>query len=256
MGIGPVMPYRVAKLSLVWERIRTPIQVGLGAGALAVIAGVRAPWPLLTFTLTGFVAAAILRHLYSQAVRLRAKRELTLGAAALRAVQGDPGFWGGQLSHLGVLIIAVGIAGSSGLATADTATIAVGDSISFSGYTVEYRAPFSRSEPNRDVLGARLFVSQNGRTIDAVEPRLNRFAGVNQFIPTPGVMSRLSGDLYVSAVDIQADSVTVDLWWFPLQWMVWLGGLVIAIGGVWSATMRRVSRPAGGQPAEPVRTDA
>jgi len=68
-------------------------------------------------------------------------------------------------------------------------------------------------------------------------------------------MSRLSGDLYVSAVDIQADSVTVDLWWFPLQWMVWLGGLVIAIGGVWSATMR-VARPAGGRTAEPVRTDA
>ncbi len=256
MGIGPIMPYRVAKLSLVWDRIRTPIQVGLAAGALAVVVGVRAPWPLLTFTLTGFVAAAILRHLYSQAVRLRAKRELTLGTAALRVIQGDPGFWGGQLSHLGVLIIAVGIAGSSGLATADTATIAVGDSISFSGYTVEYRAPFSRSEPNREVLGARLFVSQNGQTIDAVEPRLNRFTGVNQFIPTPGVMSRLSGDLYVSAVDIQADSVTVDLWWFPLQWMVWLGGLVIAIGGVWSATMRRVSRPTGGQPAEPVRTDA
>lgn len=256
MGIGPIMPYRLAGFSLVWERIRTPIQIGLAGGALAVLLGVRAAWPILTFTLAGFVAAVIVRHLYTQTERIRSRAELTRGAAMIKVISGDPGFWGGQLSHLGVLIIAVGIAGSSGLGIADTTTIAIGESVPFAGYSLEYRAPFTRSEPNRDVIGARLFISQDGQTIGALEPRLNRFAGVGQFIPTPGVMSLLSGDLYVSAVDIQADTVTVDVWWFPLQWMVWLGGLVIAIGGVWSAIMRRASLPTEPRAEVPARADA
>ena len=256
MGIGPVMPYRVASPTLVWGRIRTPIQVGLATGALAVLLGVRAAWPILTFTLSGFVAAVIIRHLLTQARRIRAKNDLTWGVALMRVLQGDPGFWGGQVSHLGVLILAVGIAGSSGLGITDTTTIAVGESTTFAGYQLEYRSPFSRSEPNRDVLGARVFVSKNGQTIGMVEPRLNRFVGVGQFIPTPGVMSLPSGDLYISAVDIQADSVTVDIWWFPLQWMVWLGGLVIAMGGVWSAAMRRVARQPDGPVKEPALADA
>lgn len=240
MGLGPIMPYRVARPSLVWERVRTPLQVGLAMGAVSVLAGVRAPWPILTFTLSGFVAAVIGRHLIAQAATQRAKRDLTWGPALMKVIRSDPGFWGGQLSHLGVLILAVGIAGSGGLSSTDTATIPVGESATIAGYTIEYRAPFSSSEANREVIGARLFVSSDGRTIGAVEPRLNQFTGVAQFIPTPGVLSTITGDLYVSAISIQATSVTVDVWWFPLQWMVWLGGIVAALGGLWSVVMRRL----------------
>ncbi len=240
MGVGPIMPYRVARLSLVWERIRTPLQVGLAIGALSVVAGVRAPWPILTFTLSGFVASVIGRHLIAQAAAQRANRDLAWGPALMKVLRGDPGFWGGQLSHLGVLILAVGIAGSGGLSSTDTATIPLGESTTIAGYRLEYRAPFSSTEANREVIGARIFVSSDGQTVGVVEPRLNRFTGVSQFIPTPGVMSTITGDLYVSAVNIQATSVTVDVWWFPLQWMVWLGGIVAAIGGVWSVVMRRL----------------
>ncbi len=240
MGVGPIMPYRVARPSLVWERVRTPLQVGLATGAVSVLAGVRAPWPILTFTLSGFVAAVIGRHLIVQAATQRAKRDLAWGPALMKVIRNDPGFWGGQLSHVGVLILAVGIAGSGGLSSTDTATIPVGKSATIAGYTIEYRAPFSSTEANREVIGARLFVSSDGRTIGAVEPRLNRFTGVAQFIQTPGVLSTITGDLYVSAISIQATSVTVDVWWFPLQWMVWLGGIVAALGGVWSVVMRRL----------------
>lgn len=255
MGLGPIMPYRIARWSLVWERTRTPLQIGLGAGAVAVVLGVRSPWPILTFTLAGFVASVIIRHLFVQAGQVRAKSDLTTGAALLKVLEGDPGFWGGQLAHLGVLVLAVGIAGSSGLGTTNTATIGIGESAGLSGYSLEYRSPFSRTEPNRTVIGARIFVSKDGRTLGAVEPRLNQFTGVAQFIPTPGILSRAGGDLYVSAVDIQADTVTVDIWWFPLQWMVWLGGLMVASGGIWSSVMRRQRRPVITSATQPVHAD-
>ena len=243
MGIGPIMPYRVARGSLVWGRVRTPIQFGLGLGALAVMLGIRDAWPILTFTLSGFVAAVIGRHLFDQARRLRAKNDVTFPQALGMVVRRDPGYWGGQLSHIGVLILAVGIAGSGGLKMTDTVTLTAGNSVDFAGYTLEYQSPFSVTEPNRDVIGARVLVASNGRTIGQVEPRINIFDGYSQAIPTPGVLSRIQGDLYVSAVDISADGLVADVWWFPLQWMVWFGGLVVAMGGVWSSIMRRLEQP-------------
>ncbi|MGH8874928.1 MAG: heme lyase CcmF/NrfE family subunit, partial [Acidimicrobiia bacterium] len=36
MGVGPVMPWRVARPALVWERVHRPLQVALGAGAITI----------------------------------------------------------------------------------------------------------------------------------------------------------------------------------------------------------------------------
>lgn len=245
MGVGPLMPYRVARGAIVWNRVRLPIQLGLAVGALTVLLGVRDAWPILSITAAGFVMASIVTHFVSQARRSAEGREEPLGAAMLRVLRGDPGFWGGQISHLGVAILAVGIAGSGGLSSTTSVTLAPGESGTLAGYEFEYRAPFTRSDPNREVIGARLEVTSPGGGTEFIEPRTNTYTGQLQAIPTPGVATHFTGDLYFTITAIGADSVSLDVWWFPLQWMVWLGGMVAAAGGLWSSVLRRraPSRP-------------
>ncbi len=240
MGVGPLMPYRVARPAVVWERLRSPVRWGLAAGAAAVLGGLREAWPIITITLAGFVASAIVRHLIVSARKTVGSRHDRLGPAIVGVLRSDHGFWGGQIAHLGVLILAVGIATTGGLSATTTVLLERGESASLAGYDFTYRAGFSRQEPNRDVLGARIEVQREGDFVAIVEPRANVYA--TQRVPTPGVLSRPSGDLYFTIIRIGGDAVTMDVWWFPYQWMVWLGGLVVVLGGAWSTVMRAATR--------------
>ncbi len=241
MGLGPVMPYRVARPRIVWERVRLPLQISLGVGALLVIRGLRAAWPLLSVVAAVFVISVIGLHLLRLARRSSEKRHERLGPSILRIIRGDPGFWGGQISHIGIALLAIGIAGSAGLSTTATVDLEPGESASLSGYEFAYTSPFTSQDANRSITGATIEVTRHGNPVAIVRPRVNTFAGQGPAVPTPGVVSRASGDLYFTLIAINSAGITMDVWWFPLQWLVWLGGLVAGFGGLWSVVMRRAA---------------
>ena len=80
-----------------------------------------------------------------------------------------------------------------------------------------------------------------------LNPRINTYP--TQQIGTPDTRTTLTGDLYLSALRISGAGVRLEAFYFPLQWMVWIGGLLTAVGGLWSTTVRRRLR-------EPATVDA
>ncbi len=113
-----------------------------------------------------------------------------------------------------------------------------GDSIEFAGYQMTYDAPFLRRFPNRQEEGARIEVVRNGR-VEVMEPRINLFDNAGTAIGTPAVLSRPSGDLYLTLRSIGPEQIVLTIDHSPLQWLLWLGGLVAAGGGVLSLGGRR-----------------
>ena len=231
MGIGPVTPFRVARPAVVWQRIRTPMRVALAASAAIVLFVTHNGHVILMTLLSSFVVTVIVRHLYDLSRRQSAKGDRKMPAAILQLVRRDPGYWGGQVSHIGVAILALGIAFSANLVTVGTIDMAPGDTTRFAGFELEYEARFSRREPNRTVVGARINVYRDGERLVVLEPRLNQYDGFGQSIQTPAVYSTLRGDLYISPTRLDDEGMAADVWSYPMQWMIWLGGLVAA-GGV------------------------
>ena len=239
MGVGPVMPYRIAKSEAVLPQIRTPFQVGLLAGAGMVVIGIRDAWPILSISAAVFVGSVLLRHFVTQARTSATRREEPMRDAMLRLLRNDPSYWGGQISHLGVAILAIGIATSGGLSSTNQITLAPGEQTQIADYTITYVTPFETREANRLVTGARLDLEIGNRTI-VMDPRVNTYENPPA-IPTPAVYSALRGDVYATITGISSSGVNLTLWWFPLQWMVWLGGIVTALGGAWSSLLRKQS---------------
>ncbi len=238
MGLGSAMPWRAARPGIVWERIHGPLQAALVAGALTVIFVTRIGWVVLAVVLGVLVAAVPIRQLWDQASR-HGPVDLT---SLRRVVDGDRRYWGGQLSHAGVALVAVGLAFLSNLGTHTTVTIAPGDSFEFAGYTVTYEEPFIRNEPNRWVEGVRLAVEHDGEAVTTLRPTVNHYATSSQGILTPAVYSRPFGDLYATLRSSVSDAtVVVELDTSPLVGLLWLGGIVTAVGGL--AAMRRRSGP-------------
>jgi cytochrome c-type biogenesis protein CcmF len=151
----------------------------------------------------------------------------------------DQGFWAGQLSHVGVALVALGLAFTANLATHTTVDLAPGDSFAFAGYEITYHSPFQRTEPGKTVVGAIVVVERQGRVVAELEPRANYFGGDTSGITTPAVLSRLGGDLYLTLLDIDSTGIRLQVDTSPLIWLVWLGGLVTAAGGFWSVRAHR-----------------
>ena len=234
MGIGPVTPFRVARPEVLWARVRTPLRIALVLAALVVILASRNRHVILVTLLGSFVVSTIAWHLATLVRRRVATTGEGWPAAAGRLMRRDPGYWGGQVSHVGVAILAVGIAVSANQATSGYLALSPGESVPFAGYEITYRAPFSRQEPNRDVLGVRLDVSRGGELVTVMSPSLNSYGAGIPPVVTPAVHSTPRGDLYVSLTRLDSSGLQADAWSYPLQWMVWMGGLVTAAGAGFS----------------------
>ena len=239
MGIGPMTPYRVARPAVLWRRVRLPLQVAAATAAVVVVAGLRPITVVATVALAAFVVSGILRHAH-EVIRSRPGRYL--GELA-RLPGSEPGYWGGMIAHVGVALVAVAIAFSGSFGVRQEITLAVGESAPFEGYTLTYRSPFLRQEPNRTVIGRASSCGAATGCSAPSSPRLNQYPNQVQAIPTPSVRTGLGEDVYLSLVRIgQGDAtVTVDAFRFPLMWLLWLGGLIVFAGGIRSYVGRRKS---------------
>jgi cytochrome c-type biogenesis protein CcmF len=188
------------------------------------------------------VATAIVGLCLELARSRSEKSARSVRAEIVTVVRNDQAFWAGQLSHVGVVMIAIGIAFAANLPLHLEAEMAPGDSVEFAGYTLVYEAPFRRSEANRVVQGARVDVMKDGREVTTLEPRANFYGSMTSAVVTPAVMTRPEGDLYLTLRRIDAETIELGLDTSPMIWLVWLGGLVTTAGGVWSLTARRAER--------------
>jgi cytochrome c-type biogenesis protein CcmF len=241
MGIGPITPYRAARKSVVWERVRTPIRLALAVTAVAVVASYRNRFLLLGILLAAFVMFVIIRNLYRSAAVVSEKRSMSLPSSALHVMRGDPGYWGGQISHFGVAMLALGIAVSANLSVETEVFLQPGETATVAGYDVTYVGQFTREESNRTVIGAEVEVGRGGRVVSVEEPSINRYALNGQSVATPAVDESLAGDLYLSLRSVGPDGARLGVWWFPFIWLVWAGGFVAGLAVLWSRLAGRRS---------------
>ncbi|MCP4304045.1 MAG: heme lyase CcmF/NrfE family subunit [bacterium] len=239
MGIGPVTPYRYARPAVVWERIAAPLLAGLVAGAVAVTAGIESIPVVMIVALGVFVIATVIKEFAKQVGKLAGSKI----AAAGRVLRRDPGYWGGQIAHIGVAFLAVGIAASSGLASRDQIRVSVGEAIEVDDYCIVYEEATSRTEPNRLVTGARLDLRDADCTghIATLQPVFNQYARPPA-VPTPAVHTGLIEDVFVGLATVPGDDVVLDVLVFPLMWTLWTGGLISVTGGMWAVFAKKPKR--------------
>lgn len=229
MGVGSISPWRVASAEVLWGRLRAAAAAGLVAGAFGVVVGVDSISVVITFALGVFVITAItLRFL-----GLARKRPESLPRASRKVFGNDLGYWGGQVAHVGLVLIAIALATTSGLAVRDTVALSPGETAVVDGYCVAYLEPFARTESNRVVRGVTVAVmDESCSTTKAVlQPRINTYEGSSQPIGTPDVWTGWVDDVYLGIAGGSADRIELNVFIFPLQWLLWVGGLVMVTGG-------------------------
>jgi cytochrome c-type biogenesis protein CcmF len=231
MGVGPALPWGRAQRAGVRENFIWAGSAMVAAGIVSVLLGVRDPYAILAFAFAAFALVTNVRE-YAIPVRARMKGRSEGPFRALgRVMLSNPRRYGGYFAHLGVVVMAVGIAASSAMQTNHEATLRPGESMQAGDYTLRFEGMWAQDQPQRFTVGATLTASRNGRGLGTMEPRLNYYPTQEDPVPTPAVRSRMT-DLYVVLMAFQPDgsSATISAIVEPLVIWIWTGGAMIALG--------------------------
>lgn len=237
LGIGLVAPWRVASATVLWKRLRAAVATGLVGGAIAVGLGVDSVSVVLTIVLGIFVIAAVAVRFFE----VSHKRPEGLMRGSAKVFRNDLGYWGGQVAHIGFALVAISLATTNGLAIHDTVALSPGETAVVDGYCIQYIDSFARTEPHRLVQGVSVAVMDEScsTTKTVLHPRLNTYERSPQPIGTPDVWTGLVDDVYIAIAGGSAERIELNVFIFPLQWLLWVGGFVVVAGGAIALGRRR-----------------
>ena len=236
MGIGPLVAWRRASLRGLLKTFAWPFGVALlaGTGLLALGAGSSIPG-LVAYSFSVFVLASIALE-FGRGTR--ARRSLSGGSwprAFSDLIARNRRRYGGYVVHAAIVMLALGIAGSSAYDSVKEAKLRPGQSMAIGDYTLAYRRLVERPAANATEVRAVLDVRRGGERLGTLEAGKNAYTVEQQVSNEVAIRSDyVTGeDLFVIAEQIDADgAVYFRVFVKPLVNLIWLAGIVFVLGSL------------------------
>ena len=254
VGVGPALPWGAASRDVLKRKLLPPTAGAVVMGAIALVWGARNPYAVLVFAFVGYSAFANLREYWIGMKARHTAHGENWGLALARLVGGNRRRYGGYVAHLGVLVVALGIAASQSFRAEREATLAPGQTLTVAGHTARLKEVWGRQEPQRAVIGATMEVLKNGKVVATADPRMNFYPTQSTPVPTPQVISSIGGDLYFNlmAFDKNGAHATVKLIVQPLVPWIWFGGGIVVLGALIGVFPKRKRRTVLAEARQPV----
>jgi cytochrome c-type biogenesis protein CcmF len=217
----------------------------LGAGVLALVAiaatfaltwggPVLAPFGI---GLAAFVMASSLTDFFERTGLFR----LSLPTALTRMGGLPRSAFGTMLAHSGLGVTLLGIVCASTWGSERIVSMKPGASVSLSSYDLTFDGLASHQGPNYRETSAKFTVREGGSVMGVMEPSKRNFPSRQSSTTEAALMSRGASQLYLSLGDSNDDgSIAVRLYHKPLVLLIWLGAVVMFLGGALSLSDRRL----------------
>ncbi len=255
-GIGPLIAWRRASIPNLRRQFTVPVASAIIVTGFLIAAGMRNPYALISYLLAAFVATTILQEFYKGIGARRSMYGESIFVAAFRLVGRNRRRYGGYIVHAGIVIIFAGFAGLA-FKTEHDLSMNTGDSATLRdpwGHTWTFTSQgVSRYDVlNREVTAVVLDAVRDGKkTAIITAEKRQYFAGsdpasrVPTFEPSTevGILESFSQDVYVTLAGVTGGTTgEIRIAFNPLVRWVWLGGFLMAIGGLivmWPQAERR-----------------
>ena len=189
-----------------------------------------------------------------------ARRSIVRGAPVLvwlaRAFGLPRSAWGTAFAHAGLGLCLIGLA-ATGWGVERIQTIRKGDTVELGPYQATVAAFATQKGPNYSEALVRIELRQGGTVVQTIEPSKRNFTTRDSTVAQAGIATLNLGQVYVSLGDTHPDgSIDARLFWKPLVTLIWIGAIVMALGGALSLSDRRLRiglarRAAAAQPFYP-----
>ncbi|MEW6232511.1 MAG: heme lyase CcmF/NrfE family subunit, partial [Chloroflexota bacterium] len=197
MGICPLIGWRRASTENLIRNFLYPFIATMVFALVLFVGGIRESYAVVAFSLCAFVVTAILLEFYrGTRARHRAVSEGYLAAFFNLIWQNKPRY-GGYFVHLGIILVAIGVAASSLYKVENQVTLRPGESATVKDYNLAYKGLNQYPTASKQVVAANLEVSKNGQSLGSMAPAKEFHRGHDQPTTEVDVRTTLSEDLYL-----------------------------------------------------------
>ena len=160
--------------------------------------------------------------------RLRLKQSLSAGLLGM------------SIAHLGVGMFAIGAAGVESYKVEKDVAMKPGGSFAIAGYNFKFVNATNVRGPNYDAVQGTVEITRNGKLLTTLLPQKRHFWVQQTFNSKAAISVNWARDLFVAMGDpLGNEAWSMRIQYKPLVRYIWLGAIVMALGGLIAATDRR-----------------
>jgi cytochrome c-type biogenesis protein CcmF len=233
MAMGSVLRWKRNPAANLKRYFNIPLLLSLMLGSL---------FPLLydsyelmaavTVTVAGWVATVTLLDLWHKSGHSQSR---WYGLSRLKG-----SYYGMVIAHLGVAVCIVGAGLTSIYSTQRDIRMEPGEQINIAGYQFEFKGMQSVQGPNFVAEEGLILVTKNHAPVAELTPQKRRYMASGQTMTEAAIDGGLMRDLYVALGEpLKGDAWAIRVYVKPFVRWIWLGGLLIAIGGLLAVLDKR-----------------
>jgi len=233
-GIAPLFAWRQADLVRIAQRTRWIFiaSLSLGAGFIAVCWSPTDIKAMAGLSVAIWLATTALLSLHA---RLRLRNGLLEG---LRSQ--STSVYGMTLAHLGAAAFLVGAVLSSQYSEEKLVRLEPGESVTLGGYSFRFDGVGEVAGPNYQAKEGRFHVFEGDGEVAELKPQKRIYRVQRNTMTEAAIDPGLFRDLYVALGEpLEGGAWSVRIYCKPFIRWIWLGGLLMMTGGLFSAADRR-----------------
>src|SRR6478736_1582683 len=238
MPFGPLLAWKRGDLLGVAQRLVGAAAVGVIT--VAVVFAMEGGGPILVPFAVG-LALYVIAGALMEIVERTGLLKVPFATAFARARGLPRSAWGGAFAHFGLGLTLLGIIGETQWGIERIAELKPGQTISIRRYDLKFDGMSTRQGPNYRELAAHFTVRRHGDVVGVMVPAKRSFPSRGSATTETALMTRGFSQLYLSLGDPNPDgSLAVRLYYKPLVLLIWLGAVVMVVGGALSLSDRRL----------------
>ena len=212
--LGPRLAWRKGDLK---DAIK-PLYPSLGVAAVAIIAVLALASPRSLAGAGAFAMAGWL--LASSVIEIRKRKGARVAAFAA------------AIAHAGLAVSLIGIAGTTVWRSEALVLVGPGETLTVGPYTLRFNGVTQVDGPNYRGSRASIDLMDGARVKAAMHPELRIFTAQGQDVSVTAIRTTGLDDLYLALGDDRGNGRwTLRAYVSPLAPLIWLGALVMALGG-------------------------
>ena len=234
LGVGITSRWKNTNGSMVVKKLYIAFGVSLIVTiALPFILGLDLSWGLtLGILMASWVTTASLADLYDKA---KGKSGLWAGMRKLTR-----SYYGMLIAHIGFAFTVAGICSVSLFSIEENVRLTPGDRKEIAGYVFEFNEVKRKKGPNYVAEVGYVTVYYNGEKYTVLKPEKRRYNVQTTVMTEAAIDPGFLRDLYVSLGEpLGGDAWAVRLQFKPLIRWIWLGTILMGVGGILAVSDRR-----------------
>ena len=200
-------------------------------------------------TVLGLSLAAwvVLASIQLLAGRLKERAGASAGSR-LRSITAS--WWGMWLAHLGIGVFIIGVTMVGSLDQSLDVKMKEGQRAELAGYSFVFRGAVDADGPNYDAARGNIELSRDGRVLDTLTPEKRVYRAQGMPMTEASLDIGVFRDVYVSLGEQLEDGAwIVSLYYKPFISWIWMGCVLMGLGGIFAAADRRYRRLAAREAA-------